>query len=339
MVSAAQFALRIPALLSRRGAHRLVYSRMLTRPAAFDWPRDVREGLAHDVRAPAEDLLRRTEFDPGPRWSRDRGPLNRPVEGHTSRLQPVSDAVARPRSTRTFSSLITSSIAQTGMARMGYGAALLRRRSAVLSVPSAADRPVRRRARFDCHWKISTQPVFADVLTFDEVAPRSIPVPALGEHARPSLQLMRFYWRASIRHAHRNAESLLWLFDVHLLAATLSDAEFERFTESRLRESVQPRARSGGHLEVRRSDPGDGPSRARRHSSPSRPRPIQPTGSGGTSSCSLRGLPRWRDRVRLLRESRSHGRVMREVGFEPDGSARAASRPLRSRWWLVAGRL
>ena len=29
-----------------QGLTGLVYARMLTRPAAFDWPRDVREGLA-----------------------------------------------------------------------------------------------------------------------------------------------------------------------------------------------------------------------------------------------------------------------------------------------------
>ena len=86
--------------------------------------------------------------------------------------------------------------------------------------------------RFDCHWKISTQPVFADVLTFDEVAPRSIPVPALGEHARTlaPVDALLLACLHPVMH-HRNAESLLWLFDVHLLAATLSDAEFERFTE------------------------------------------------------------------------------------------------------------
>ena len=37
---------------------------------------------------------------------------------------------------------------------------------------------------FDVHWKISTQSVFADVLTFDELAAGAEPVPALGPNAR-----------------------------------------------------------------------------------------------------------------------------------------------------------
>src|SRR5678815_1905510 len=66
---------------------------------------------------------------------------------------------------------------------------------------------------FDFHWKISTQPIFADVLAFDEIADRAVPLPSLGTHART----------ASPRHAlllacihpvmhHRNVESLIWSY-------------------------------------------------------------------------------------------------------------------------------
>jgi hypothetical protein len=64
---------------------------------------------------------------------------------------------------------------------------------------------------------------------------------------------------------HRNAESLLWLFDVHLLAASLSNEEFERFTENAIAKRVRSDLRAaaqGGSFEVRQSDPRCGHSRA-----------------------------------------------------------------------------
>ena len=52
---------------------------------------------------------------------------------------------------------------------------------------------------FDVHWKMSTQTVFADVLTYDELAASAAPVPALGPHARTTGGVHgRCFWRASI---------------------------------------------------------------------------------------------------------------------------------------------
>ena len=120
--------------------------------------------------------------------------------------------------------------------------------------------------RFDCHWRISTQSVFADVLTFDEVAPRSIPVPALGEHARTlaPVDALLLACVHPVMH-HRNAESLLWLFDVHLLAASLSNEEFAALHGKRHCEEGRSDLRGaaqGGSFEVRQSDPRCGHSRA-----------------------------------------------------------------------------
>src|SRR5262249_16149235 len=93
--------------------------------------------------------------------------------------------------------------------------------------------------RFDCHWRISTQAVFADVLTFDELAPRAIALRALGPHAR-TLAAADALLLACIHPAmhHRNAQSLLWLYDIHLLAASLSVDDFERFVERAIAKRV-----------------------------------------------------------------------------------------------------
>jgi hypothetical protein len=70
----------------------------------------------------------------------------------------------------------------------------------------------------DVHWRISNVRVFADALTYEELARDAVPIPALGPHARG----------ASARHAllvaclhrvahHADSSNLLWLYDIHLL--------------------------------------------------------------------------------------------------------------------------
>jgi hypothetical protein len=82
---------------------------------------------------------------------------------------------------------------------------------------------------FDVHWKISTQSVFADLLTYDELAAQARPVPALGPHARcPGF--VHALLLACLHPAmhHRNAARLIWSYDVHLLASRLSATELDQ---------------------------------------------------------------------------------------------------------------
>ncbi len=83
---------------------------------------------------------------------------------------------------------------------------------------------------FDVHWKISTQTVFADVLTYDELAASAAPVPALGPHARTTggVHALLLACIHPVMH-HQNADRLIWLYDIHLLVDRLSEVELERF--------------------------------------------------------------------------------------------------------------
>jgi putative nucleotidyltransferase-like protein len=85
---------------------------------------------------------------------------------------------------------------------------------------------------FDFHWKISTQSVFADLLVFEEIAAGAVAVPALGVHARTAgpLHALLLACIHPVMH-HRNAESLIWIHDIHLLASRLSAQELDRFAE------------------------------------------------------------------------------------------------------------
>jgi putative nucleotidyltransferase-like protein len=83
----------------------------------------------------------------------------------------------------------------------------------------------------DVHWRVSNVRVFADVLTYEELARDAVALPALGAGA----------WGPSAVHAlliacvhrvahHADTDNLLWLFDVHLLARRFTPHERDAFT-------------------------------------------------------------------------------------------------------------
>jgi hypothetical protein len=82
----------------------------------------------------------------------------------------------------------------------------------------------------DVHWRLSNVRAFADVLSYDELAQTAIVISPFGGRA----------WIPSLVHAllvacihrvahHADAMHLLWLFDVHLLAKSLSAADRQAF--------------------------------------------------------------------------------------------------------------
>lgn len=161
---------------------------------------------------------------------------------------------------------------------------------------------------FDVHWKISTQSMFADVLTCEEIAAESLAVPALGAHART----------AGIQHAllvacvhpamhHRNDDRLIWTLDVHLLAARLAAAELTAFAALAVSKRVAAVcARALGRAIATFGTPV--PARvmdllhARAQHEPSAAY-LEPARRWRHDMVSnLRGLPGWRSRLALLRE-------------------------------------
>lgn len=77
--------------------------------------------------------------------------------------------------------------------------------------------------QFDIHWRILNAPQFARSITFEEAWKRSVPVPGL-EGARTldevdALLLACLHLKGSAFH---DENRLIWLYDIHLLGATLS---------------------------------------------------------------------------------------------------------------------
>jgi hypothetical protein len=296
---------------NQQGLAGLVYARTMAGSAGGDWPSAVIEGLANAVRArTAEDLLRRTEVSRVLDALAAAGLSVILLKGTPLAYSVYPTPAARPR---TDTDLLlphdqVDRLRQT-MTAMGYEAPLFCSGDLLF-----CQFPLQRTDtfgvvhRFDCHWRISTQPVFAGVLTFEEVAPRSIPVPALGRHARtlaPADALLLACVHPVMHH--RNAHSLLWLFDVRLLAAALSNEEFARFTDTAIAKKVS--AICAQQLRAAASTFGSPVPDAviRDLSGSGRGEPSAAyleagRGWGNELVDSLRGLPRWGDRLRLLRE-------------------------------------
>jgi hypothetical protein len=161
---------------------------------------------------------------------------------------------------------------------------------------------------FDIHWRISTQSLFADLLTYDDFAASAVALAPLGPHARAAgdghaLLLACVH---PVMH-HRNTQRLIWLYDVHLLASRMLLEELERFASLAARKQVAAicaqqlaLARARFHTRIpesvmarlsgtRLAEPSAAylrPGRRWRHELIS----------------NVTSLSGWRDRVRLLRE-------------------------------------
>jgi hypothetical protein len=83
---------------------------------------------------------------------------------------------------------------------------------------------------YDVHWKIANPQRFADAVRFDELAEDAVPLPSLGPHAR-GIGRVHALWLACMHRAahHYDVDTLVWLYDIHLLMNTLDAAGAARF--------------------------------------------------------------------------------------------------------------
>jgi putative nucleotidyltransferase-like protein len=93
---------------------------------------------------------------------------------------------------------------------------------------------------FDVHWKIANPQRFADAIGFEELAGAALPIRPLGPHAR-GLARPHALWLACVHRAahHYDQQTLVWLYDVHLLMRGLDAAGIERFVALAERTAVR----------------------------------------------------------------------------------------------------
>jgi hypothetical protein len=113
----------------------------------------------------------------------------------------------------------------------------------------------------DVHWRIANWQVVAAVLSHAEISARAVPVPALGPHARAAAPADALLLACLHRAAHhRDSEELLWIYDIHLLASGLSEAEWRHVTAVARRGAVTSLCARGIALAIDRFGtfvPGD----------------------------------------------------------------------------------
>lgn len=79
----------------------------------------------------------------------------------------------------------------------------------------------------DLHWAISNRPLFADMLSFDELVLSAVPVKPLGDDVLTPGPVHALLLACIHRIAHHDDSDLLcWLYDIRLLADRLSPAEW-----------------------------------------------------------------------------------------------------------------
>ncbi|MGH7775212.1 MAG: nucleotidyltransferase family protein [Candidatus Binatia bacterium] len=88
------------------------------------------------------------------------------------------------------------------------------------------------RHTYDVHWKISNPQLFADILSYDELARCAITVPGLGENARAldAAHALLLACLHRIAH-HQNSDCLIWLYDIHLLVSQMRPEEHKAFSQ------------------------------------------------------------------------------------------------------------
>jgi hypothetical protein len=86
--------------------------------------------------------------------------------------------------------------------------------------------------QIDVHWRILNARLVENTLTYADVVSRAVPLPSIGPAAR-GLDAADALVLACLHRVvhHANADRLIWLFDVHLLAAALTPRQWSHVVD------------------------------------------------------------------------------------------------------------
>jgi hypothetical protein len=313
----------------------LIHQRLAERGAGDDWPASIRAALAERARAAAgEELLRGAEIRSVVEALATAGVRALLIKGTPLAYSVYPTPASRARDdTDLVISAAHVEAARDVTASLGYAAT-------VICSDLFSQFEVQKRDQFgavhafDVHWKISTQPVFADVLTYDEMLPRARPVPALGPHAMTAgwVDALLLACIHPVMH-HQNALRVLWAYDAHLLAVRLTPDDFDDF----VRHARQKRVAAVCARQLRLTEMLFETTIPAAVLAALSAVPDEPSADYLASqrrwhhelASSVRGLPRFSDRARLLRE------VLLPSPSYMLGAYGLRGKPLAP-WWLPA---
>jgi hypothetical protein len=169
----------------------------------------------------------------------------------------------------------------------------------------------------DVHWRISNTQLFSQALGYEELKLRAFPLKALGKHAH-GLAPVHALLHACMHRAHHlhspmivngvqsaAGERLIWLYDIHLLVESMSHQELVEFAA--LAEGKRIRAvccdgllRANEYFATQLPEEALLALTTKSSAEPSEAH--LRTGRLRHFITELRSLPRWQDRMRLLKE-------------------------------------
>jgi hypothetical protein len=292
----------------------LVYDVVRKQDRGGDWVRAVRGALAAEARAhAAEEILRRRELMAVLAALAAAGIQPIVIKGMALAYSVYTvPAARRCRDTDLLVRRNELTAVRATLAQLGYAAAhqcegeLLFYQIALKKTDSFGLVHT-----LDVHWKISTQSLFAGLLTLDEVVAASTPLAALGSHARGAgpLHALLLACVHPVMH-HRQAHSLVWVYDVHLLASRLSASQFDQFATLALEKQVAAVCAHQLKLTARLMGTRIPDGVLQR---------LEAAGASEASAAYLRPDRRWRDELMWnlqgLSSWRERARLLREVAF------------------------
>jgi hypothetical protein len=334
----------------------LIYYGQRHRAEFATWPEQVRAGLAGDVRAArARELLVRRELQRALAALLEVGIEPVLLKGTALAYTVYPEPSLRPRADTDV--LVDPSHAgrvREVLTARGYTPTLLCEGELVFRQFELCHEDEFGLAHaLDVHWAISTQALFADLLTYRELRARAQPASALGPNAwvpHPVDALLLALIHPAMHH--RNEQRLLWAYDIHLLASRLDGAEFEALAARAVDLGIAAIAAAGlvqsigwfgtavpaAVLEALRAVPLD------RQPSASY---LEPSRTWARETLmNVRSVRRWRDRLQLLREIAlpNAGYMLRAYGLEGSRWGRVLlpalylHRGIRGLWRVASGR-
>jgi hypothetical protein len=199
----------------------------------------------------------------------------------------------------------------------------------------------------DLHWRIANPHLFANVLTFEELRRTAVPLTALGAAAWAPAPPYALFFACVHRVAHhRDADLLVWTYDVHLIASGLSAEEWTVFASLAVDRGMAAICRQGLARAVEVFDtPVPGRVADALDAGAHRPEPstaflAQRRAQLATLASDLRTLGSWRDRGRLVREHLLPPAAYMRQTYAPSSRAPLAAlyawRAIRGAWrWLA----
>lgn len=159
----------------------------------------------------------------------------------------------------------------------------------------------------DLHWRVVTPAVFTGVLSYEELAARAAPIPALGAHAFGPGDADALFIACVHRVAHHDdAVVLNWLYDIDLICRRMAPAEWERYVALAVERCVAAVCRRSLERTVEWFHTPIPPSAMAAlrdgKSGELSAGYLKPRSQAAAVMDDLRALPKWRDRVRLVHE-------------------------------------